>query len=70
MPRQVARHGTIDVAPGAMGDCGVGESTTFGALLTRRTPQAGKRSLEAGGNGAVGGEGGEPFPPFLVRPPP
>ncbi len=25
--------------PGAMGDCGVGESTTFGALLTRRTPE-------------------------------
>ena len=50
--------------PRAMGDCGVGESTTFGALVTRRTPQAGKRSLEAGGNGAVGGEGGAPSPPL------
>lgn len=47
------------------GDCGEGESPPFGALSTRRTPEAGRRSLEAGGERAVGGEAGEASPPVV-----
>ena len=49
-----------------MPDCREGESGCFAraALVTRPGPQAGKRSLEAGGYTAVGGEGDQPFPPF------
>ena len=50
--------------PSAMGDSGEGERTTPGALVTRPVPRAGKHRLEAGGYGAVGGGGLEPFPPL------
>ena len=52
--------------PGGMGE-GEGESATHGALATRRGPEAGNRRLEAGGNGAVGGEGDQPFPPGMIE---
>ncbi len=49
--------------PAGMEDCEEGESGTPGALPTRRAPQAGNRRLEAGGNGAVGGEDVAASPP-------
>ena len=46
--------------------CGDGESGARGALSTRLGPQAGKRSLEAGGNAAVGEGACAPSPWFLI----